>query len=124
MRRIALGLLIGTACLQRLSVLPDVWWSWFWLLSSLTGLWLVFYVVRNNTSGSMFSFLFSPLRHSSLANAVVVLLSIGCGLFLEQPLSPLVVEWGAIHRTGRTGCDGGGADCLVAGIVFTPSIVT
>ena len=48
MRRIALGILFGTAGLQQLSSLPTLSWSWVFLLTAFIALWAIFHFFKSN----------------------------------------------------------------------------
>ena len=53
MRKVALGMLFGTAGLQQLSSLPVLSWSWVFLLSSFVALWAIFHFLDSRVYASV-----------------------------------------------------------------------
>lgn len=53
MRRVALGILFGTAGLQQLSSLPVLSWSWVFLLTSFVALWATFHFLDSRIYASV-----------------------------------------------------------------------
>lgn len=59
MRRVALGILFGTASLQQFSGLPALYWSWSFLFASFVCLWAIFHFLNTSLRASVFAVFFS-----------------------------------------------------------------